>query len=344
MKKKVYIGFSGGVDSSVSALLLKRKYDVKAVMFRNISEEKCIKENERLASEVAKYIGIPFEIVDFTKQFQSLIINPFLNSYSEGKTPNPCVRCNVQFKFGVFADWCFENGADLIATGHYCKNKNGHLYKGKDRKKDQSYFLNDVSSNILEKTLFPLGNFTKERVRRIAKRNHLPNESQRDSQEVCFINSDIQEYLDEQIPNSKGNIIDIDNKEIVGIHNGIHSVTLGQRRGINVGGVDKPYYVAKKDVDSNTIYVAKGKLNQALWKDTFTLKNFNVIHPTNKNINKGLTGKVRYQSKEIPCTFNWDSNCVEFKEKVWTPSVGQSIVIYKGNECIGGGEIEEIQQ
>jgi tRNA-specific 2-thiouridylase len=344
MKNKVYIGFSGGVDSAVSALLLKKKYDVKAVMFRNIPKQKSTTENEKLAKRVANHIDIPFEVVDFTKQFNNLVINPFLNSYSKGKTPNPCVKCNIQFKFGVFATWCFKNGADLIATGHYCNTKNGHLYKRSDSNKDQSYFLNGVSHNILEKTVFPVGNITKERVRRIAKRNHLPNESQRDSQEVCFIKTNLKDYLDEHISSPQGDIVDIDSYEVVGIHDGIYSLTLGQRKGVNVGGVDKPYYVAKKDVDSNTIYVAKGKLNPTLWRDSFQLSNFNVIHPANKNISENLTGKVRYKSKEIPCTFDWENNKVIFKEKVWTPSLGQSIVIYKGNECIGGGEIEEIQQ
>jgi tRNA-specific 2-thiouridylase len=313
-------------------------------MFRNVPEERCTEINEKLAFEVAQSIGIPFEVVDFTKEFKNLIIEPFVNSYRIGHTPNPCVKCNIRFKFGVFANWCFENGADLIATGHYCKTKNGHLYKGVDKKKDQSYFLNGISSEIIQKTIFPLGNITKEKVRKIAKENNLPNESRRDSQEVCFINSDLEEYLDGYIESKKGDIVDIDSNEKIGTHNGIHSLTLGQRRGIKVGGVDKPYYVAKKDISKNTIYVAKGKLNPALWKESLLLKNFNVIHPDNRNITNCLTGKVRYRSKEIPCNYDWENSTVIFEEKVWTPSVGQSSVIYRGNECIGGGEIEEIQK
>jgi tRNA-specific 2-thiouridylase len=344
MKNKVYVGFSGGVDSAVSAYLLKKKYDVTAVMFRNIADPNCSQPIENNARKVAEYLNIPFKIVDFTKEFEKMVIEPFVESYKKGETPNPCVTCNIQFKFGKFADWCFENGADLIATGHYCKTKNGHLYRGKDREKDQSYFLNGVSSDVLKRTLFPVGNLTKEKVRKIARNKNLPNKSRRDSQEVCFIDSNLNEYLDENIENKEGDIVDIESNEILGKHNGIHSLTLGQRRGIEIGGSDKPYFVAKKDIEKNIIYVAKGKYNEALWRENFVLEDFNLIHESNRGIKKGLTGMVRYRSKEIECKYDWDTQIVSFKEKVWTPSVGQSLVLYKGKECIGGGVIKEIRQ
>jgi tRNA-specific 2-thiouridylase len=344
MKRKVFVGFSGGVDSSVSAYLLKKEYDVTAVMFRNISDPDCFKPLEQNARKVAQYLEIPFKVVDFTKEFQKLIINPFINSYEKGKTPNPCVTCNIEFKFGIFANWCFRNGADLIATGHYCQTKNGHLYKGKDRKKNQSYFLNGVSSEVLKKTLFPVGNLKKEKVREIAKENGLPNSSVRDSQEVCFINTNLQDFLSQYLDQKKGKIVDIDTEKVVGEHIGLHSLTLGQRRGIKVGGNDKPYFVAKKDIEKNIIYVAKGKLNPALWKSEFGLENLNVIHPDNYQVKKDLKGMVRYRSKEVPCEIDWNQNIVKFKNKVWTPSVGQSIVVYKNNECIGGGKIKDIRQ
>lgn len=344
MKKKVFVGFSGGVDSSVSAHLLKKKYDVTAVMFRNISDPQCNQPIEQNARDVAKYLNIPFRIIDFTEEFEKLVIKPFVKSYENGKTPNPCVTCNIQFKFDRFANWCLDNGADLIATGHYCQTKNGHLYKGRDRQKDQSYFLNGISSEILKKTIFPVGKLTKEKVREIAGREGLPNKSRRDSQEVCFINNDLEQYLEDHIRPEKGEIVDIDSGEVLGEHRGIHSLTLGQRRGIRIGGSDKPYFVAKKDVDENIIYVAKGKLNPALWKSHFKVGDFNVIHPKNKGIMKGLSGMVRYRSKGTPCMLDWDTNLVEFTEKVWTPSIGQSIVLYRGKECIGGGKIEDIRQ
>jgi tRNA-specific 2-thiouridylase len=344
MKRKVFIGFSGGVDSSVSALLLKDKYDVTAVMFRNISNPECSQPIEQKAQKVARYLDIPFKVIDFTDEFKNLVINPFVKSYQEGKTPNPCVTCNIHFKFDKFANWCFENGADLIATGHYCQTKDGHLYKGVDKKKDQSYFLNGISYKTLKKTVFPVGNLTKKEVRKLAEENGLPNQSQRDSQEICFIDTSLENYLNNHIKPHKGEIIDIDTKEILGKHNGIHSLTLGQRRGIKIGGSDKPYFVAKKDVKKNIIYVAKGKYNPELWKDTFMLENFNVIHPDNKDIFQGLKGVVRYRSKGVSCTIDWNTKTIIFKEKVWTPSVGQSIVIYKKKECIGGGTIEKIRQ
>jgi tRNA-specific 2-thiouridylase len=151
-------------------------------------------------------------------------------------------------------------------------------------------------------------------------------------------------YLKDHIKPTTGEIINIDSGEILSKHNGIHSLTLGQRRGIQIGGSDKPYFVAKKDIEKNIIYVAKGKYNDALWKDTFKLGSFNVINPKNKGILKSLTGVVRYRNKETACTFDWENNIVKFKDKVWTPSIGQSIVIYKGNECVGGGQIEDIRQ
>ena len=344
MKRKVFIGFSGGVDSAVSTYLLKRRYDVTAVMFRNLSNEQCYKPLEDNAKEVAEYIGVPFKIVDLSEEFQSLIINPFIASYKNGKTPNPCVLCNIQFKFDKFTKWCFENGADMIATGHYCKTKNGHLYKGKDKKKDQSYFLSGISNQILTKTIFPVGNLTKNRVREIAQRKDLPNQSKRDSQEVCFIDSSLEDYLNTKIKPQEGEIIDIDTEEIVGKHNGIHSLTLGQRKGIKIGGTKEPYFVARKDIDKNIIYVAKGKLNPSLWQNRFELENINIIHPKNRKTKDLLTAKVRYGSTEVPCKVNWQERSVELKDKVWTPSIGQQLVIYRRNECIGGGIIKNIGQ
>ena len=344
MKRKVFIGFSGGVDSAVSAYLLKKKYNVTAVMFRNLNNEQCYKPLEENAQKVADYIGIPFKVVDFSQEFEDLIINPFINSYREGMTPNPCVLCNIQFKFGKFAEWCFDNGADLIATGHYCKTKGGHLYKGKDQKKDQSYFLSGISSNILKKTIFPVGNLRKNKVRQIAQKEGFPNQGKKDSQEVCFIDTSLDKYLNRSIKQKEGNIIDIDTDETVGKHNGIHSLTLGQRKGIKIGGSKEPYFVAEKNIAKNIIYVAKGKLNPQLWKEAFQLEDINVIHTVNKNKLKGLTAKVRYGSTEIPCRIDWTKKSVELKDKVWTPSIGQQLVIYKNNECIGGGMIKNIGQ
>jgi len=248
MKKKVFVGFSGGIDSAVSTFLLTKKYNVTAVMFKNTSNEQCNRLAEEEAKSITEHLDIPLKIVDFQKDFKEIVISPFLQSYEKGETPNPCVNCNITFKFGVFADWCFENGADLIATGHYCQTKNGKLYKGRDRKKDQSYFLSGISEDILRKTIFPIGNMTKEKVRRVAKRIGLPNSKKRDSQEVCFIDTSLDEYLDKHIVSKEGDIVDIDTEKVVGKHKGIHSLTLGQRRGIQIGGSKLPYFVAKKDI------------------------------------------------------------------------------------------------
>ena len=259
MKKKVFVGFSGGVDSSISAFLLKERYDVTAVMFLNINQNPKEDKTIQRAEAVAKYLGIKLKLVDMSNEFKDMVINPFLESYKKGNTPNPCVNCNIHFKFGYFAQWCFKNGADYIATGHYCKTKNGKLYKGKDSKKDQSYFLHGISSEVLSKTIFPVGNMTKEKVRRIADHLGLPNSKQRDSQEVCFINTSLDQYLDTNIPNKHGDIKDIDTGEILGQHKGVHSLTLGQRKGIHIGGSQEPYFVAQKDISSNTDICSKRK-------------------------------------------------------------------------------------
>jgi len=354
MKKKVYIGFSGGVDSSVSAYLLKKQnYDVTAIFIDNLYTDtcagQCMQKEIDIAKQVANSLDIPLHIWDFKDIFKDRVIDTFIDKYKTGSTPNPCIECNKIFKFGIFAQKSFDSGADYISTGHYCITKNGHLYKGIDPNKDQSYFLHDISSNVLEKTLFPVGNMNKEKVREIAKDIHLPNKEKKDSQKICFLKgTNVQDYLSTYIETKPGNILDTDTKQIVGTHEGIFNYTLGQRKGIKVGGLTQPYFVSGKDLNTNTLYVANSRNNPKLWKNKFIVNNFSFIHTSNSLRTEDLKAVIRYHSREVPTTVIWekDNNVItgyfRLKDKVWTPSVGQSLVLYHKNECIGGGEISEI--
>ena len=350
MKKKVFVALSGGVDSSVSAYLLTKKgFDVTGVFFKNTDANskagEYFKHEEEGAKKVAEYLNIPFVTIKLEKEFKNLVINPFTEKYEKGLTPNPCINCNRDFKFGIFAEECFKRGADLIATGHYAKTKRGRLYKAKDSSKDQTYFLHQLSSDILKRTLFPLGNLAKREVRDIAKELNLPSKEKKDSQKICFLKGEtIQEYLKISLKTKEGNIIDVDTKEIVGKHEGIFQYTLGQRKGIEIGGLKEPYFVCGRDIEQNIIFVAKGRENEKLWKNIFQVKNFHFVNRKNAGITRGLRAVIRYHSKEIPTNVEWNLPYAKFilKEEVWLPSEGQSLVVYRSNECIGGGEISSI--
>lgn len=354
MKKKVYIGFSGGVDSSVSAYLLKQQgFEVTGIYINNLYPESCAGQcqNEEIttAKEVAKYLDIQLEIWDFKDVFKESVIDKFIEKYSKGFTPNPCIECNKFFKFGLFAQRAFEKGADYISTGHYALTKNGKLYKGIDPTKDQSYFLNRVSSKVLDKTIFPIGKMTKKEVRVIADKIGLPNSKKKDSQKICFLkNTTLEQFLSQNISTKGGDILDMDTNKKIGEHQGILKYTLGQRKGIKIGGVEKPYFVAKQDLLNNILYVANGRENKHLWKDTFEVEDFSFINACNFKKKIFLKAVIRYHSKETPCKVSWENRNSTLKgtfklnKRVWTPSIGQSLVIYRGKECLGGGEISKI--
>lgn len=350
MKKKVFVGLSGGVDSAVATYLLKEQgYDVTGVFMINIPSDtyagECLLQEMENAKNIASFLEIPFLTIDLKDAFQEKVLKNFYKQYTKGNTPNPCVECNQEIKFGELATRCFELGADYIATGHYAKTKNGSLYKSQDPSKDQTYFLNRISGEILDKTIFPLQDLKKEDVRKIAKDINLPNFDKKDSQKICFLKG---RTITDDFKNHPGMIKDLDTNEIVGKHEGIFNFTIGQRQGVKIGGLDKPYFVAKKDSETNTIYVVKGRDNPYLWKSKFLVKDFNFINKKNINIEKGLHGIIRYHSKGSKTTVKWKKEngkyigIFEFENKQWAPSLGQSLVIYQNDECIGGGEISEI--
>lgn len=321
---KVAVALSGGVDSAVSALILKNKgFDVTAIFMKlnNLTKED-------KARKLAKEIGIPFKVLDLRKQFKEKIINYFIEEYRSGNTPNPCALCNKEIKFGLFLK---EVNADFVATGHYAKTKDGYLYKAKDFKKDQSYFLWKLNSKTLKTVLFPLSNFTKEEVKKIAKENNLSIVGG-ESQEVCFISETNNEFLKKYIKEKEGDII---NKkgEVIGKHSGVWFYTIGQRRGIGLSG--GPYWVIDKDVKRNKLIVS---LNE---KDLFSkevlFKNANWIRKVDFPIK--VKAKIRYGHKGGFGVL-LSNNKFTFDRPQKAITRGQSIVFYNKSELIGGGTIK----
>lgn len=318
---KVAVALSGGVDSAVSALILKNKgFDVTAV-FMKLNKF----SQEDGARKLAKEIGIPFKVIDLRKQFKEEIINYFIKEYKAGNTPNPCALCNQKIKFGIFLK---ELDTDFIATGHYAKVKDGYLYKAKDSKKDQSYFLWKLNPKTLKKVIFPLSNYTKEAVKKIAKENNL-SINEKESQEVCFITEANNDFLKKYIKEEKGDII---NKEgrIIGEHNGVWFYTIGQRRGIGLSG--GPYWVIDKDVKRNRLIVSLEEKD--LLSREVSFKNANWFR---KDI-KRVKAKIRYGHKGAFGVL--DNNKFTFDRPQKAITKGQSIVFYNKSEVIGGGIIK----
>ena len=320
----VVVAFSGGVDSSVSALILKQKgFNVRAVFMKLDN----FIEKEKIAKKVAKEIGIPFKVVDLRKYFKEKIINYFIEEYKLGNTPNPCVLCNKEIKFGLFLK---ELNADFIATGHYAKTKDGYLYKSKDSNKDQSYFLWKLNSKILKRVIFPLSNITKEEVKEIAKKNKLST-SKKESQEVCFIKEENNDFLKKYIKEKEGDIVNKDGS-IIGKHKGVWFYTIGQRRGIGLSG--GPYWVIDKDVKRNKLIVSSSEKD--LFSKEVSFKNANWIRKVDFPLR--IKAKIRYGHKGDFGVLNNNKFIFDRPQKAITK--GQSIVFYNKLEVIGGGIIK----
>lgn len=357
MSKKVFIGLSGGVDSSLSALLLKEAgYNVTGVFLKNwsgddygIQSECPWEKDQKDAENVCKMIGIDFMSYNFEKEYRAKVVEYFFNEYKKGRTPNPDVMCNKEIKFKLFLEKAMLEGADFIATGHYAQIKNiennrASLFKGSDPKKDQSYFLYTHNKDQLNKTLFPVGHLTKEKVRKMAEERNLPTAKKPDSQGICFIGEiNVLKFLMSQIPTRKGEIIDIDSGKIVGKHNGVEFYTIGQRSGLKIGGSPLPYYLAKKDTANNILYVALGGNNPKLFSKTVVLEDlFLSVRKFNELEALKLSASVRYRQKPVSCKVLADNKSVKviFDEPIKSPSSGQSLVLYSEDECLGGGIIK----
>jgi len=351
MKKKVYVGISGGVDSAVSALLLmKQGYDVTGVFMKNWSDDfglsdECPWEVDLdSARKVCDQLGIELKVYNFEKQYRDLVLENFYQEYALGNTPNPDILCNTFVKFDLFYRRCIEDGADYIATGHYASASDGKLYRPLDSVKDQTYFLSRISEEALRHTLFPLENLSKTEVREVAEKAELHNYDRKDSQGICFVgNVDITEFLAERIKETPGSIVSYDTGEVLGEHTGIWFYTLGQRKGLRIGGAGKPYFVCGKNVEKNELLVCQGRDHHALSSSFIRLKELTLINPNDKLDNyKELSMQIRHRGKAIKVVSMAESDKgleINLDEKLWCPAPGQYGAFYSGNQVVGSGII-----
>ena len=354
--KTVVVGMSGGVDSSVAALLLKKQgFNVIGLYMNNweeINECGACTGEEDFADvrRVANKIGIPYYSVNFAKEYLDRVFSYFLKEYAAGRTPNPDVLCNREIKFKDFKEKAKELGADYIATGHYCDilHENGvhYLLKAKDQSKDQTYFLNQLSQEQLDGVLFPLGKLDKSEVRKIADGYGLATAAKKDSTGICFIGErNFRNFLSKYLPAKKGDIITTDGKKI-GEHAGLMYYTLGQRRGLNIGGQKGDdggrWFVIEKDLKNNILYVAHGS-EEKLYSKGLILNAVNWIPFAPKEKEFKCTAKFRYRQPEQGCNVKIKDDCiqVDFDEKQRAITEGQFAVFYQGDKCIGGGVIEK---
>ena len=357
---KVVIGMSGGVDSSVAAILLKKQgYEVIGLFMRNwdssinndylgnpnLNNNICPQEADyNDAIEVCKKLDIPLHRVDFVKEYWDYVFTYFLDELKCGRTPNPDIMCNKYIKFDLFIKEAKKLGADYIATGHYARLVDGKLLRAVDDNKDQTYFLSQLSNDQLKNVLFPIGDIVKSEVRKIAEEYDLITAKKKDSTGICFIGErNFKEFLKNYLPSQKGNVVDIETNNVVGEHQGLMYYTIGQRKGLNIGGNTDKLFVVGKNLDKNILYVSFGDDNDYLKSDSCLVTNMNFIsleRPTN------CTAKFRYRQKDINVNIEYLDNgeiIVHYHDvKAVTP--GQACVLYLGEECLGGGIIKEVRR
>lgn len=353
----VVVGLSGGVDSAVTAYLLKQQgYEVIGLFMKNWEDdddsEYCSSRQDLIdATAVADVIGIDIEAVNFAKEYKDRVFSIFLKEYKAGRTPNPDVLCNSEIKFKAFLDHAIRLGADKIATGHYARvrENNGkfELLKGIDPSKDQSYFLHRLKQYQLSKSIFPIGGYCKTEIRKIAAEIGLPNAKKKDSTGICFIGErPFREFLHRYLSNTPGKIMTPEGKSI-GEHIGLSYYTIGQRKGIGIGGTKEsngePWFVARKDIKNNILYAVQG--HDHPWLQSMTLKasDANWISEEPPAIGSHLSVKTRYRMPDEGCTIQFsdmDSVLISSDEPLWAVTPGQSAVFYNGEVCLGGAVIE----
>ena len=335
--KKVVLGMSGGVDSAVAALLLKEKgYEVIGITFKMLENF-----DTKKAIDTANFLNIEHHVIDLCEEFKKEIIDKFNSDYQNGLTPNPCVLCNKNIKFKYLEDARVKYNADYIATGHYAKIENNHIYKSDDLNKDQSYFLSSIDKILIDKLIFPLESITKEEVRDIASKYNLPSSSSKDSFDVCFIaNQTFREYIEKINPSIPGDIINVVTNEVIGTHEGLFKYTIGQRKNVGLSGNEERHYVCGKDIINNKLYVAFGD-SSYLYSTSCILKDTNILV---EDIKENLTAQVKYHGENYPCKITRvDNNLkVDFINPAKCVTPGQTCVIYSDNLCIGSGTIFKV--
>lgn len=359
--KKVALGMSGGVDSSVSAVLLKEAgYDVTGVFLECWRAPGCRAEEDRKdALAVALKLGIPFQVLDFKDAYKQKVVEYFFETYKAGRTPNPDVLCNKEIKFGLFYDWAMEQGFDFVATGHYAQIKDKKLVRSVDEWKDQTYFLYRLRKDQLDHVLFPIGHLTKKELRLLAASYQLPTASKPDSQGICFIGEiNVHGFLKDRLGENPGDVIDTEGN-VIGRHKGLWFYTIGQRHGFddafivkNIKGIEKhaipPFYVIKKIPEKNQLLVGFGAKT---YKDSFELEDMHWINQAidkrqktieKTSINDDLSSmnlhvRIRHTGKLIACTLQ--DKTITLSEAIQGIASGQSAVLYQDNKCLGGGVI-----
>lgn len=350
----VYVGMSGGVDSSLAAaLLVEQGYTVVGVYMKNWTQDIpgfiCPwKEDFQDAKKVAVRLGIDLKVFDFESTYKQKVVDYMIDEYKAGRTPNPDIMCNQEIKFKLFLDTALDQGADMIATGHYARvmqgaNGQAELHTAANTIKDQTYFLYRVSQSALSKTLMPIGDFQKkDKVRAKAAEFKLPTADKKDSQGICFVGKvGIKEFLKQYVKTVPGPIVD-DSGRTLGEHEGAIFYTIGQRHGLNVGG-GLPYYVTHKDMKTNTVFVTTDLQDKSLWSSEVTLRD---LHWINRPPEPGTTYQVRmrYRGPLVECItkLNKDSAVINLKDTQRAIAAGQSAVIYEGERVVGGGVISEV--
>ncbi|MFD2046179.1 tRNA 2-thiouridine(34) synthase MnmA [Ornithinibacillus salinisoli] len=352
---RVVVGMSGGVDSSVAALLLKEQgYDVVGIFMKNWDDTDefgvcTATEDFDDVVRVCNQLDIPYYAVNFEKQYWDKVFTYFLDEYKAGRTPNPDVMCNKEIKFKAFLEHALSLGADYLATGHYAqvRENNGEfeMLRGVDDNKDQTYFLNQLSEDVLQKVMFPLGHLPKSKVREIAKDRGLVTATKKDSTGICFIGErNFKEFLSEYLPAQPGEMQTLDGI-VKGRHDGLMYYTIGQRQGLGIGGAGDPWFVVGKNLNENILYVEQGYHNEKLYSDELTAADINWINPDKINKTFACTAKFRYRQQDSGVTVHLLDNGnvkVVFDEKQRAITPGQAVVFYDGDVCLGGGTIDEV--
>lgn len=346
MSKTVYVGLSGGVDSSVSAMLLKQQgYTVVGVYMKNWSRDlpgmPCPwKQDYQDAKRIAVQLGIEFLMFDFEKEYFERVVQYMIDGYKAGRTPNPDIMCNQEIKFKLFLETALEHGADFVATGHYARVKDGVMMTAKDANKDQTYFLYRVSKVALRKTLFPLGELTKPEVRKLADKHGLVTAKKKESMGICFVGKvGIRDFLSQYVESEPGNIFD-QNGVMVGKHDGAIFYTIGQRQGLHVGG-GLPFYVTGKNMTKNEVYVTTNLQDDRLWQRSINLADMHFINGLLQSTD-GIKVRTRHRAEMIEVTTinqigsNW---LVELESDIRALTPGQSAVLYQDDVVLGGGII-----